>query len=337
TRINVSMVIYSIMVNEANQMLELSGDLIQEWDDPKLKLLTGNYNIESVPLSGVSATSVVDKVWRPDLTAAKQVRVRGQDTGFLRIKKGGHLTWIQRVQYDFPCHLDLGSYPLNAHKCKLILASLGYYTVELDPAWKNTEAVTVKDVVVSHGYILGSTNTATENVYSPNVQNTRRQLELIMTVTPKSGWAIKHTVVPMTMCVATAYLSVFINISGACARLVTVMLSLVTAAVFHESTYRKVPRVHETMAIEVFTGTCLTFIFAAALESVVAHALIAASFKKRRSSSNSRNSFALEPDLMEERSGGRGHVAALWLDRVFRILYPIMFLAFNAAYWFIYA
>ncbi|KAG7167460.1 Glycine receptor subunit alpha-3-like 1 [Homarus americanus] len=116
------------------------------------------------------------------------------------------------------------------------------------------------------------------------------------------------------------------------ARVMLCMMSLMTAAVIHESTYNK--------AIEVFTGTCLTFIFVATVETVMMDVLSHFHAKGRHSASP-HTSFALEvrgykPDLTEERGGSQISMAALWLDRCFRVLYPAGFIAFNAVYWVMY-
>lgn len=57
----------------------------------------------------------------------------------------------------------------------------------------------------------------------------------------------------------------------------------------------KAASIHLVQAIEVFTGTCLSFIFVATVESVVVEVLAHIPDKGRRSSSSPHNSsFALE-------------------------------------------
>ncbi|XP_064093600.1 glycine receptor subunit alpha-3-like [Macrobrachium nipponense] len=338
TMVNVSLVLHSLVIDDKRQVLELSGDLHQEWDNPGLEFtvsavaLLGN----SIPLTGISGRHVLEQLWRPDLTSAQEVRpgFGNHYSDFVRLSREGHVTWTQRVHYSFPCPLDLSGYPMGIHSCTLKLHSLGYQADELQPSWYGDAAVDYGGMTISHGYKLRNIRTSAKTVVT--VHRTKRQLRVEMEIETASGWALKHTVIPMTATVTTAYLAFFINIRGVGARMITCMMSMVTAAIFHESAYSIVPPAAYTMALEVFTGTCLTFIFIATVESVVVDVLSHLPTKGRRSTPSPHTSFALEPDLTDERPGTRGQVAALWLDRCFRVLYPAAFLAFNAVYWVLY-
>lgn len=335
TKVNVSLTIHSLIVDESRQLLELSGDLVQEWKEDDLAFTGERYGISSIQMPATSELLQKKTVWLPDLQVSKQVFPTKKGAEFLRISSSGFLSWTQKVHFSFPCKLNLKSYPLRSHPCTLQLASVGYLSQEMEPEWNGDPAVRYEGVVVSHGYSIAKVKPTSRTSLAIG-HKTKRQLELLVEVAPRSGWAVKHTVIPMVATVTTAYLAFFINIRGVCARVIICMLSLVTAAIFHESTYRKVPPAHDTMAIEVFTGTCLAFIFVAAVESVVVDVLGHFPTKGRQPLSPKRNSFALEPDLTDDHASSRGQVAALWLDRCFRVLYPAGFLAFNAVYWVVY-
>ncbi|XP_068213266.1 glycine receptor subunit alpha-3-like [Palaemon carinicauda] len=338
TNVNVSLDLHSLVIDDKRQVLEVSGDLRQEWNNPELEFTVSTVALlgNSIALTGISGRHILDQLWRPDITSAMEVKrdYANHNYDFLRVSREGHLTWTQRVHFSFPCALDLSGYPMGTHVCILRLHSLGYQADELQPSWYGDSAVDYGSMTVSHGYKIKNLRTSAKTVVT--VHRTKRQLRVEMEIEKTSGWTVKHTVIPMTATVTTAYLSFFINIRGIGARMITCMMSLVTAAIFHESAYRSVPPAAYTMALEVFTGTCLTFIFIAAVESVVVDVLAHLPTKGRRSTPSPHTSFALEPDLTDERPGARGQVAALWLDRCFRVLYPAAFLAFNAVYWVLY-
>ncbi|XP_069939920.1 glycine receptor subunit alpha-2 isoform X1 [Cherax quadricarinatus] len=342
TLVNVSFIMDTLLIVDSMQVLEISGDLLQEWEDPNL-LFPGSSGgiITSVGLSGTTGSKIQDQIWRPDLTAAHNINPRGSipHSDFLRITRDGRMSYNQRVHYTIPCIMELYSYPLGVHTCTLKLNSLGYDSSELQPSWYGDTAVEFANLMITHGYELTEVKTSAKTVVTAH--KPKRQLRVEMELQAYGGWEVKHTVIPMIATVTTAYFSFFINIRGACVRVILGMMSLMTAAIFHESTYRSVPHASYTMAIEVFTGTCLSFIFIATVESVVVDVLSHLPVKGRRSAPSSHTSFALEvrdekPDLTEERVGMRGNVAALWLDRCFRVLYPASFIAFNAVYWVLY-
>ncbi|XP_045608261.2 glycine receptor subunit alpha-3 isoform X2 [Procambarus clarkii] len=336
TRVNVSLVLNSLLVDNTGMVLEITGELLQEWEDPNLVFSgsSGGGILTSVGLSGSSGT-IQDQLWRPDLTAAHEIHPKKyKPASFIRITQDGYVSWTQRVQYSIPCELDLSSYPLGLHTCILKLNSLGYEQSELQPVWYGDTAVDYTNMMISHGWELTDVKLTAKTVVSAH--RAKRQLRVEMELESSGGWEVKHTVIPMIATVTTAYLSFFINIRGTSTRVILCMLSLLTAAIFHESTYRSVPTASYTMAIEVFTGTCLSFIFVATVESVVVDVLAHLAARGRRSDPSSHTSFALEPDLSDERGGTRGNMAALWLDRCFRVLYPAAFIAFNAVYWVLY-
>ncbi|XP_042871399.1 glutamate-gated chloride channel-like [Penaeus japonicus] len=342
THINVTLFIDSISVDDKTQVIGVSGELLQEWIDQNLQLqFQGSSFLTSVGLSGLSGASILEQVWRPDLVAAKELQAREPSShlDFLRIKNDGHVVWTQSFYIVISLPLDSlqPKSPIMKNiicpvMCAWVWAWMGYESNELQPQWKEDTTIDYSSVVMSHGYKLKNAKRAAKSVVIAH--RPQRQLQMEFEIESSGGWTVKHTVIPLVATVTCAYLSFFINIRGVCARMITCMMSLVTAAIFHESTYRNVPPSAQTMAVEVFTGTCLTFIFVATVESVVVDVLAHLPTKGRRSPPSS--SFALEPDLMEERSGHKGPVAALWLDRCFRVLYPASFLAFNAVYWVLY-
>ncbi|XP_063865878.1 glycine receptor subunit alpha-2-like isoform X3 [Scylla paramamosain] len=322
TKVNVSLVIHSLIVDESRQLLELSGDLIQEWRDDNVAFAGGSYRINSVQVPATANSAIKESLWLPDLHVSRQVFPTKSGADFLRIDSAGRIAWTQKVHFSFPCKLNLKSYPLRSHPCTLRLESVGYLSDEMEPEWNGDPPVVYSSVVVSHGYSIAKVDPTSKISLAPG-HKTKRQLQLMIEVAPRSGWAVKHTVFPMVATVTTAYLAFFINIRGVCARVIICMLSLVTAAIFHESTYRKVPPAHDTMAIEVFTGTCLAFIFVAAVESVVVDVLGHFPTKGRQPLSPKRNSSSLlSLTSLTTMPASRGQVAAIWLDRCFRVLYP---------------
>ncbi|XP_018019606.1 probable ligand-gated ion channel 46 [Hyalella azteca] len=163
--------------------------------------------------------------------------------------------------------MELAYYPFENYRCLLMFHSLGYDTEELRPSWADEPAVhftdtqvslpcEIDDVVIEHNTFV-TTNRA------------RRRLEAEIEMECYSGWTIKHTVVPFMLTVTLAYLAFFLHPRAVTARLMVSFLSFVIAMMVHEKTYSQVPQYPYTMAIEVFTGTCLGFIFCTVVETLV--------------------------------------------------------------------
>ncbi|CAL4065816.1 unnamed protein product, partial [Meganyctiphanes norvegica] len=269
TVVNVSFTLHTLDIDPGKKIAMVSGDLMQEWYEENLQFNAHSGGLLLNDIQFPSSSPQQAKVWRPDLFVAESAGPVSAvpNHSFLRIYHDGVVHWVQRVYYVFPCELDLTGYPLGQQVCQLRLQSIGHDTNELEPRWKNDRAVHTDNAVISHNLYLHHIQQLREIVAIPN--RNKVQLQMQFDIEISQGWTIKHTIVPMIACVLTAYLSFFINIRAIGARMTCVMLAMVTAAIFHENTYRQVPAASYTMALEVFTGTCLAFIFFAAVESVI--------------------------------------------------------------------
>ena len=77
--------------------------------------------------------------------------------------------------------------------------------------------------------------------------------------------------VPITMLVIVSWLGFFIGVNDQFLKSIISLLALVTLVIALTIMNKELPRVSYTKAFDVWVGTCVTFIFAALVETVLAY------------------------------------------------------------------
>ena len=96
---------------------------------------------------------------------------------------------------------------------------------------------------------------------------------LNLTLERESSYYLITLFVPVAMLVIVSWLSFFIGVKEQLLKTMIALGSLVTLVILLAIWNRDQPRVSYAKAIDVWLGTCVTFIFAALIESVIAYLL----------------------------------------------------------------
>lgn len=86
-----------------------------------------------------------------------------------------------------------------------------------------------------------------------------------------SSYYLKTFYIPSAMLVVVSWFSFLISSKNQLLKTAICLFSLGTLTLMLAILEKELPHVHYTKAIDVWTGVCLTFIFAALVESVVVH------------------------------------------------------------------
>ncbi|KAF2365016.1 Neurotransmitter-gated ion-channel ligand-binding domain [Trinorchestia longiramus] len=326
TYINVSVVLNSLEMDDSRRVMRVSGELVQEWEDEDLRFAGGrNILTTAIGLYGEHGQSIKSQIWLPDMTPSMALE---QDltykSDFLRLTSEGRITWTKIFSATVPCEMELAYYPFENYRCLLMFHSLGYDTEELRPNWSLEPAVHYEYTQVSLPCEID--DVITDHSSFVTTQRARRRLEAEIEMECYSGWTIKHTVVPFMVSVTMAYLVFYLHPRAVTSRLLLSLMSFIIAMMVHERTYRNVPQYPYTMAIEVFTGTCLGFIFSTMVETLIVDTI------SRSGDKLGQHNYSREVEDTSE-LGSREQLVAQWLDRAFRIMYPLTFIIFNIIYW----
>ena len=184
----------------------------------------------------------------------------------LRIFNDGAVLLSQRVTARLQCPMNLSKFPFDTQKCNIHIASYAYKKDELELIWhednpsqvyKNIDPIdfTLKNVTLENGQSKSSTGTYAYIIGGLVLKRLSNNYFILVYI-------------PSTMIVIVSWLSFWISVREQLLKLLIAMLSLITLALAVLFVNQDLPHPNYTKAIDTWTGTCLTFVFAALIESV---------------------------------------------------------------------
>ncbi|XP_077862223.1 glycine receptor subunit alpha-4-like [Saccoglossus kowalevskii] len=261
-------------VSESSMDYELTIFLRQSWYDPRLR----HNSTGTIVING---GDVMDMVWVPDLffTNAKSVTIHStpKENLLVRIEPNGDVLYSLRLSLVLSCYMFLGKFPMDTQECHLQLESFSYNAKELVLTWlQNTTAVEIHGGVELPQYYLERIEDYANVTHYMTGDFTHLGVRFILV--RSLGFYVLQAYVPSSLLVALSWLSVWVEISAAPARValgVTTVLALVTQATWLRS---QLPKIAYATAIDVWMVTCQVFVFLALLEYSVVYYLY--SFEK---------------------------------------------------------
>lgn len=344
-------------VNDFKNEFSMQFYFRQKWRDSRLAF---DYLETGLPYLKVRD---VEKVWRPD-SFFVQEKVGRLHTIilpniFLRITPDGEILYSVRLSVTFSCNMDLRYYPLDTQKCSFTIESYGSKTNEIIYKWgADANSVGASSELSVLGFSLTSLKPSSDFVQLTHGNYSQLQLEL--TLKRKVGFFMNKLYVPFVILVIASWLSFWIRAKFASLRLTLILTILFIMFWLESDVSRQTPPVSYTKAIDVWTGVCLSFVFASLLQFIlVSH--MGRNEKQRRKhqhqssvdpealfikeeGSNLKYEKSSSLDSTEVNAVSRliaGHlieenVSHYKIDTFARILYPLSFILFNLIYWPVY-
>ncbi|XP_077982653.1 glycine receptor subunit alphaZ1-like [Glandiceps talaboti] len=335
----------------------------QRWNDPRLQYNgTAGYSLSVNP-------KLSDRIWVPDMFFANEKEGKLHDLTVrneaLRIYPNGDILLSMRVSLTLACNMDLRKYPMDVQLCHVTMESYGFRTHDLIFKWSDEEdPIEIDpDIEIPEFRRPDVKTTELNKTYSTGDFTA---LEAYFVLRRVYDYHILQTYVPTAVYVLISWLSFWINPEGAPARIALGITTVLTVTAQGTGVRGGLPRVAYVKAIDVWMTTCLGFVFAALIEYALVNYLLTE--KKRR-----KDKDAMKAAVEKEYSNGNGNVEMEVLnhnmqppaksddnndkgedeesrvfyittkmveslnprsiDRVSRVLFPMVFLIFNMIYW----
>ncbi|CAL8116333.1 unnamed protein product [Orchesella dallaii] len=337
----------------------------QQWLDERLSFQSQDSNIRYLTL-----TNSKNEIWQPDTFFSNEIEGKYHDlmmrNEYIRIFPDGEVLTSIRISLRLSCPMNYQNFPFDTQYCSIRLASYGFTTRDIVLAWKSYDPVEVGAFPASDiqnfelkqfttDYCDSQTNTGIYSCLRVDLKFQRNFHSYLTLV-----------YIPSMMMVVTSWVSFWITPKAVTARTLIATLTLFVLAIQTAEANNTFPQTSYTKPVDVWTGTCLTFVFVALLEFAIVHYL--SNRKENNSSTPARSKIdenagivtnvvgedgEVEIQLkdMSPRDGNRGHQGQMEavsglapnlisksesssniLDVVSRIAFPALFILFIILY-----
>ncbi|KAI1289769.1 Glutamate-gated chloride channel [Halotydeus destructor] len=234
----------------------------EQWTDDRLVYDDMNGRIRFLTLTDPS------KIWKPDLFFSNEKEGHFHDiimpNVLLRIHPDGSVLYSIRISLVLACPMDLKYYPLDKQTCMIQMASYGYTTEDLVFLWKEGDPVQITKTLHLPRFTLQKFRTN----YCTSRTNTGEYscLKVELIFKREFSYYLIQIYIPCCMLVIVSWVSFWLDPNAIPARVSLGVTTLLTMATQISGINASLPPVSYTKAIDVWTGSCLTFVFGALLE-----------------------------------------------------------------------
>ncbi|XP_035686457.1 glycine receptor subunit alphaZ1-like isoform X1 [Branchiostoma floridae] len=257
----------NIFINSFGAIAETTMDyklnifLRQQWSDRRLKFSMWNESLSLDP-------SLLSKIWVPDLFFANEKganfhQVTTQNR-LLRVSPEGYILYSLRLTLTLSCPMQLQRFPMDYQMCKMELESFGYTTKDLMFTWAANDSVQLSDDVELPQFVIDGIKTTTcTKVYSTGSYTC---IQATFNLARQMGYYLIQTYIPSLLYVILSWVSFWINMEAAPARVGLGITTVLTMTAQSSGTTSSLPKVSYVKAIDIWMAVCLLFVFSALLE-----------------------------------------------------------------------
>jgi len=306
---------------------------------------------------GLESYTIMDpelqkKIWKPDTyfenVKAADVHDVTMPNVLLRVHRSGLVLYSMRVTLRMSCNLELELYPFDAQICYVRISSYANTDDVIRYHWLEggTALVIHHSIQISQFDLLGYGTRVHKNVY---VTGNFSGLTATFSLRRQNGYHLLQTYIPTMLMVSISWVSFWLDPNAAPGRITLGVTTLLTLTTLSSGIRQNLPPVSYVKAIDVWIGFCMIMIFGALLEFTLVNWL---ANKKMPEDSKIPRLIKLpkclagqveEPEEEEEdeeapktKLPGAGDTYMFYaraLDRLARILFPLVFFIFNLIYW----
>ncbi|KAK6185564.1 hypothetical protein SNE40_007769 [Patella caerulea] len=361
TKVTVQIYVLSFdSVNEAAMEYSMSIFLRTNWTDSRLSWSDNSKLLKRLEID----TKLMPDVWMPDIYFINEKFANIHDVTvpnrLLHIYRNGSIQSSIRISMSASCDMFLQRYPHDQQICSLRIGSYSYSSENVVYEWHSTPIIMRNGLTLPRFTVKseGVRNNCEHNFNDNNmIVGEYTCIQIDFTLTRLFGYYIAQVYIPSVLIVILSWVSFWIDIDAIPARVSLGLLTVLTMTTQSTGARSALPRVSYIKAIDVWMSMCLVFVFAALLE--FAYVNVQARVEKRRresvlhSSSSGRtlegfdrngDPISLETKEITMSANKRflylrdklRRQRARMADKISRVAFPIVFVAFNAIYWLIY-
>ncbi len=324
-------------VNEQTMDYTISMYLRQSWQDPRLKFDPINGRIDTIRLGD----GRWNQIWVPDLFFRNEKRAAFHSVTvpnrLLRLNSTGHLWYVTKISTTLSCPMKLQRYPFDTQSCPIMFESFGYTMDTVYFNWLDSPVDVDPGVELPHFTLTGKILYDCSQNYTVGAFPC---MEIRFLLRRDIGYFLVQLFIPSMFIVVISWMAFWIDITALTSRLAVGLIAMLIMALHNMTAPSPLPRVSYVKAIDIWTSSCVTLIFASLLESVAVNFTMREKLTgkrigmKLRSITNKDKEAGNQPDECEVDPAAKQ--LANRVDKTARIIFPVVFLLFNILYWIVY-
>ncbi|XP_049829945.1 glutamate-gated chloride channel-like [Schistocerca gregaria] len=234
----------------------------EQWRDDRLKFDDFGGKIKYLTLTDPS------RIWMPDLFFSNEKKAHFHDVVmpnvYVRIFPLGSVLYSTRISMTLSCPMDLRLYPHDRQVCSIRMASYGWTTDDLVFMWKDGDPVQVVKNLRLPRFTLEKFVTDYCHARTNTGEYSCLKVELVFK--REFRYYMVHIYIPTFMLVIVSWLSFWLDQRAITARTCLVVTTVLTITIQTSGARASLPVVNYVMAVEVWLGMCVAFVFAALLQ-----------------------------------------------------------------------
>ncbi|KAK7086802.1 Glycine receptor subunit alpha-3 [Halocaridina rubra] len=331
TNVSIQMFINSFgSLNAANMDYSIDIFLRQHWLDPRLAI-SGNKSSITIRDPLMQA-----RIWKPDTyfhnVKDAEVHMVTMPNIQFRLNKTGHILYSMRITAELSCHLELERFPFDSQVCYALISAYANTDEIVVYKWQSNPLDLPDDLEIAQFDLLAySTDTLTQYFSTGNFSG----LLVHFFLRRQNGYHILQTYVPTILIVSISWVSFWLDPNAVPGRVSLGVTTLLTLTTLASGIRQQLPPVSYIKAIDVWVGMCMIMVFGALLEFTLVNWLANKKIIRLQSSTSYQTSSVAAKGGDDLGNGAsKTYISqARLLDRISRILFPVIFLVFNIIYW----
>lgn len=247
TPVSVSLYLVDLRdVSGASQTFLADVVVVAEWRDPRL---AGRWPVlHGAPL---------DEVWNPHLQLGNQQGVEALLPNRVEIDPSGRVRWRQRWLGNFTANLNLREFPLDRHRFRIHVVSLGYTRDDVRLEVRGTRApeLSITD------WEVGPIAAANADYLVIPGEREIAGVEIAWDVHRQVRFYAIETILPLVLIVLMGWMALWVDASLVAARVSVAMTTMLTLISYRFSLGRSIPRLSYLTRFDYFMLESTLLIF----------------------------------------------------------------------------
>lgn len=241
-----------------------------QWRDERLAFASKN--------QGTFITMSHDnEIWTPDTFFSNELDGRVHDVMrrnvLVRIYPDGTIQHSARVTLKQTCPLDHRGFPFDSQVCSIVPVSYAYTTEDVTYQWRKENPVQVTKHLSTEPFVMEKYST--DYCASKTRTGTYPCLKANFWFSRNPHYVIVSVYVPCIMLVFLSWVPLWLEPQATLVRfLVPLLVLLAMANTIVTLRHHLFPHAGYTMSADVWTGTCLGFVFVVLIQVTVVHYLM---------------------------------------------------------------